>query len=118
MLQAASMVVGQMPRLRLMEIWSGGRDHGAIFGYQRTGDFVAIWGEATCLLPWDPQVAEAWEKAVRLHTRHELRIIQAVNGGVISSHGDVIARLRLKDEVCKPVSLFQIQREGDIFYYP
>jgi hypothetical protein len=102
-----------------MEIWNGGRQHACVSGYQRTGDIVKIWWKGTWDLCLEPRVVEAWKKVAREQTRHELVIeIGQISAGDIKRHGDAIGYLVQQQQVCSPLSLFQIQREKDTFYYP
>lgn len=119
MLHAAGVVArDSMPKLRTMEIWSGGRGHASVFRYHvPTDDFTTLTWRSYWNLRLGRRVIDIWKEVALKSTGHELRVkvcrIPIPSGSnSIRGHGDAIDLLDLKQEVLHPVSLRQIQLEG------
>jgi hypothetical protein len=111
MLQAAGFVAQSMPKLQTMEIWNGRIGHACIFRYHAMHGFATV----TCDSVWDLQleshVIQAWKAVALEYSRGELfvEMNQVPNG--LWSHGEVIDRLELKQQILHPNSLHQLRIE-------
>lgn len=117
MLHAAGVAARNMPKLRIMEIWSGGRWHASVFRYHATDDFTTVTWHSVWNLRLESRVIETWKAAALEYSRHELCVeVYRMPSGNIQSYGDAIDHLKLKQQVLHPVSLHQIRMEGRNYY--
>jgi hypothetical protein len=105
----------QMPKLRTMVLWNGGKGEVCAFTYRRNSEKPSIIWQGT----WDADLAsdviDVWEKVASEYTPRPLRIeSHSLSCGTIKSHGDAIFRLNLPREVIDPLSLWQIRMGGSI----
>lgn len=119
LLHAAGVAAQNMPKLRIMEVWNGGRGHACVFRYHLTDGFATI----TWCSSWDLQlescVVKAWEAVALEHSGQILCVdLHQIPTESIQSHGDAIDHLQLKRQILRPVSLHQIRMEGRKTYYP
>ncbi|KAF4814857.1 hypothetical protein CGCTS75_v013213 [Colletotrichum tropicale] len=121
MLRAAAKVALRMPKLRVMEIWSGREGLAALFQYKSMGHGqrpVITW-RATWDYALQPSVIQAW-KAVGIENQREhhwndcVVVKELLNVGDVRCHGDAIHHLKLSSSVIRPVSLHQIRTENKI----
>ena len=123
MFHAAGVAARNMPKLQIMEIWTGGRGHASIFRYRVTDDFTTLSWHSVWDLQLESRVIKAWEEVARdsQYSRHELRVeTRQIPSNDIQSHADAIDKLVLKKHVLHPVSLSQIRidakkMEGDTY---
>ncbi|KAL9616419.1 MAG: hypothetical protein Q9160_008718 [Pyrenula sp. 1 TL-2023] len=117
MLNTPGAVVQNMPKLQLMEIWNGGKDHACVFRYvgTRVHEPARIAWRGSWDLKLEPRVIKTWENVALMAGGQRLEVeISRIppDAGRISSHGDAIHQLKLQQEVLHPVSLRQIRHEG------
>lgn len=117
MFQAAASAAHSMPKLRIMEMWSGLEGLAALFKYKFDPGYmqrsVIMW-RATWFLTLPFQVIQAWEEVVRGRDNHSDGVdvvYDSVEPEDIMSHADAVVSLKLSEVVIRPVSLQQIQRE-------
>lgn len=117
-LQIAALAAMRMPKLKIMELWNGGKEVACVFRYQASQEYEPMkltWrGNWTLFL--EPCTIEAWEGvALRRNCRGVVVVKELLDTDVmIKSHGDAIHHLRLENQVVHPVSLWQIRRETNL----
>ncbi|KAK2764289.1 hypothetical protein FQN54_008981 [Arachnomyces sp. PD_36] len=115
MLHAAGLAAQRMPRLRTMEIWTGGWGHASIFRYHIADEFPVLTWHSVWDLEFEPRVISAWKDVAHLspYNRHELRVEKhEILSESIKSHADAIEKLVLKKSVVNRVSLMQMHGDA------
>lgn len=131
-LVGAAGAAGQMPRLKVMEIWNGRPEVAALFRYEASpcpsisasaeGDGEDGDELPPALLTWKA----TWDMEVREDVLEAWRVVAGAPGvdvvcevldpeGGIGSHGDAVRALGLRGMVLRPVSAEQVcweQRPG------
>ncbi|PHH89439.1 hypothetical protein CDD83_6044 [Cordyceps sp. RAO-2017] len=112
----------QMPQLRRMDIWNGSKGNAWIFSYEITDQHTMIKWRGTWHLALDSdiRVADVWSKVAKLYTRRDLTVAsgEILDKDSISSHAMAIQKLGLGErEVVHPVSLKQIEKETEGYWY-
>ncbi len=115
----ALVALKKMPRLKSMELWNGRLGFAGVFQYQRSesdhGTTAEITWRGTWDVPLEPWVLEAWQAVASAQVVDcKLQVVTEIldpNVIVITSPGDAIRSLRLRNTVVHPVSLWQMQKE-------
>lgn len=107
MLCNASVAALRMPKLQVLEIWSGYRHIACLFRYHPGS---VLW-KSTNHLTFEPQALHAWETVALTKTGVKLRVDNHILNVPIDSHGSAIHHLGLSPLVVHPNSLQQIRRE-------
>jgi len=118
MLVNAGTAALRMPQLRKMVIWNGMKRNACAFRYQVTANSTTLGWCGTWDLELDVDVLNVWREATLRHTRHELSVLtsRSLDKQDIGSHAAAIRELNL-NEVIHPVSLEQILRESEQYFY-
>ncbi|WEW59914.1 hypothetical protein PRK78_005396 [Emydomyces testavorans] len=117
MLHAAGIAAKKMPKLRIMEIWSGGRGHTSSFRYHTSDYFTTVTWHGVWDLQLESRVVEVWKAVALEFNRHEPRVeVYQIPKSSIRSHGDAIEHLKLKQQILHPVSLRQVRIEGRNYF--
>lgn len=87
MLYAAGIVARNMPKLRIMEIWSGGRGQATIFRYHVMNDSTMISWHSVWDLQLESRVIKTWKAVALKYSRRELCVeVDQLPSGSIQSH--------------------------------
>lgn len=109
----AGNVVRQMPKMRTLVLWNGGKDHACAFIYcLERNDYPSITWRGTWSLEMGPCIIESWQNVASTFPSCRLDIRKEHIGETLRSHGDAIYYLRLPLQVVDPASLWQIRREA------
>lgn len=114
MLHAAGVVALNMPRLRIMEIWNGGRGHACVFRYRITDGSPTVTWDSVWDLRLESRVIKAWEAVALEYSGQTLRVdVHQIprERDTIQPHTIAIDLLKLKQQILRPVSLYQIRKE-------
>ncbi|KAK2765372.1 hypothetical protein FQN54_008218 [Arachnomyces sp. PD_36] len=115
MLHTAGVAARNMPKLEVMEIWTGGRQHATVFRYHAMKGSVALTWHSVWDLEFESRVIKIWENVAceSAYGHHELRVEKhLIAPERIQSHADAIDNLVLRKQVLHPVSLNQIRIEA------
>jgi hypothetical protein len=127
MLEAAAGAARNMPNLKIMELWNGGKDMACVFQYQAFTNVSKRDGAKTRSLnpasitwrgTWDlvllPTVTESWKAVARAQYPSGFIVTNEMLGAdvVIRSQGDTVRALGLLTQVASPISIWQIQMEN------
>ncbi|KAM3528062.1 hypothetical protein NHJ13051_002604 [Beauveria bassiana] len=115
LLISAATAAKRMPSLRVMEIWNGGVYNAMVFRYELSPDCrsVTVLCRGTWLLQISPDVQHMWYTVARQqHRMPEVTFRQEViDPDTITSHAHAISRLKLVNQVMRPISLQQVHLE-------
>ena len=121
LLHAAGMTALRMPKLHTMVLWNGIK--GSAFAFIYRVDRGAAY--LTCGGTWklaeeqlSSDVLDLWERVTLESHSCILRVArqdEIISSSVVRSHGDAIHLLDLPCQVVTPVSLWQIQKEHEIY---
>ncbi|EJP70131.1 uncharacterized protein BBA_01000 [Beauveria bassiana ARSEF 2860] len=115
LLISAATAAKRMPSLRVMEIWNGGVYNAMVFRYELSPDYrsVTVLCRGTWLLQISPDVQHMWNTVARQQRwMPEVTFRQEViDPDTITSHAHAISRLKLDNQVMRPISLQQVHVE-------
>lgn len=113
LLYETAKVALQMPNLKALALWSGGKGAASAFIYHTDRNYAYITWRGTWNVDLSPRVVDLWEHvALQGHRSLPLFVRKEQVSGTIASHGDAIHHLRLPCLVVAPTSLQQIRVEG------
>ncbi|PSN63630.1 hypothetical protein BS50DRAFT_85438 [Corynespora cassiicola Philippines] len=103
-----------MPKLQILELWNGEKDHAALFKYKINKDrrqAKIVW-RANWHFELEGLVVEEWQDVAYANDVGHLEIEnELLTPSQIRFHGEAILILELEIEVACPVSIQQIHRE-------
>lgn len=106
-------LVRQMPKMRTLVLWNGGKDHACAFIYRvDSNDHPSITWRGTWDLEMSPCIIESWQNVASTFPSCRLDVRKEHIEETIRSHGDAIDSLRLPLQVVEPASLWQMRREA------
>ena len=105
-----------MPRLNSLELWNSRAGFAGVFQYhisESDQTTAKLTWRGTWELPLEPRVLDTWQAMAFEKGGCELQVVAEILDAniVITSHGNAISCLRLRNTVVHPVSLWQIQKE-------
>ncbi|KPM38243.1 hypothetical protein AK830_g8303 [Neonectria ditissima] len=115
----AGMTALQMPKLRKMNVWNGTRGNACTFRYEVTDGLATVGWHGTWDLALESRVIDVWEKVARRHTGRSLTVRRSrlLDQSSITSHAIAIQELGLSNDVIHPVSLKQIKKETERYFW-
>lgn len=116
LLEKAAGIAMKMPRLKSMELWNSKATFAGVFQYQTSeSDRTAkiIW-RSTWDLVLEPYVLQLWQDVISKRMYCKLQVVVEILDAniVITTHGDALRYLMLRNAVIHPVSLWQMQKEA------
>ncbi|KAI2465341.1 hypothetical protein F4781DRAFT_435469 [Annulohypoxylon bovei var. microspora] len=114
LLGSAAQAALRMPKLQMMELWSGKRGEAYIFRYTRFKDESHIEWWDTGLVPMTlrPKVIQAWQMVADRYVRGRLVVkIRNIPPRNIKCRGSILSYLKRSDRTLTSASLQQIQWE-------
>ncbi|EHK48800.1 hypothetical protein TRIATDRAFT_191778 [Trichoderma atroviride IMI 206040] len=109
----AGELVRQMPKMRTLVLWNGGKDHACAFMYcVDENDYPSITWRGTWDMVMSPRIVESWQDVASTFPSCRLDVRNEHIGETVGSHGDAIYYLRLPLQVVEPASLWQMRREA------
>ncbi|POR32134.1 Uncharacterized protein TPAR_07636 [Tolypocladium paradoxum] len=119
LLMEAGTAAVQMPKLTKMDIWNGTKGNACIFRYEANGDYVTVRWRGTWNLDIDPEVIDVWKKVAQLCARKDLAVLRSETSDktAIKSHAAAIQELGIGEHVIHRVSLKQIQKETERYWF-
>ena len=114
MLPVAVAATTDMPKLKILMIWTGREGLAMLFRYQVIGGRAELTTRETWKFSLRPSVVQAWEATTQRHNEYgSLLVIEELldPGVLVKSHGDAIHHLKLLNPVVRPISLRQIRME-------
>jgi hypothetical protein len=112
MMHDASSAALNMPKLRILEIWTAGKDHACVFRYRATSNSATITWRGT----WSPRSADLvkpWKRVALKYSRDRLNTEGYSKMNVhVRSYGEAIGELQLQQQVVHQLSMLQILLEG------
>jgi hypothetical protein len=115
MLLMASAALKKMPKLRILEIWTGWLGAASLFRYEVDEGGATLTWKYGRDIHLDNDAVKAWEEAVLEHCGQVLRVdCETVEVDDILSLGHAISRLGLKIPVLDLESEKQIRLEGEV----
>ena len=119
LLVAAGKMALRMPKLERMEIWNGTKRNACVFRYQATRDSTSIEWCGTWNQHLSYEVVEVWKQVAQTNTSNHLSVQETRiwDENTITSHAVAIRKLELSDGVVHPVSLEQIRRETERYWF-
>lgn len=113
LLEDASAAALHMPKLHILEIWTGGKAQACAFRYRATSDFAIIEWQGPWLLS-TANVLDPWRKVAERYSRDNLYLEDSVRSSTyVASHNQAIRELQLVQQVAHPLSLFHMLLEGN-----
>lgn len=113
-LNHASLVVQNMPKLKIMELWDGGVE-AILFRYEVDDDGATLTWKSTPEIDLEEGIIEAWETAALVHSRNRLTVVQeSLDGARITSHASAISSLGLKVPILSAGALEQMVIEASL----
>ncbi|KKY35095.1 putative oxoglutarate iron-dependent oxygenase [Diaporthe ampelina] len=119
LLLLAAAAAGQMPKLRIMEIWNCGSGHAAIFRYEATGTAHSSACRLTWRCSWEEgperpiawgRVVAAWRHVASTNAGRELTLVVDPLPDVPYGYGTyhaIIHKLKLRNLILDPTSVMQ-----------
>lgn len=112
MLHAAGVAARSMPKLQTMEIWNGEKGNACVFRYMIADGFPILTWRSVWDLRLESRVVGIWESVSLEHSGQPLCVdAPQVPKGTIRSHAFAIDQLLLKQQILRPISLYQIRKE-------
>lgn len=109
----AAELVRQMPKMRTLVLWNGGKDHACAFIYRvDRNDYPSITWRGTWHMEMSPRVIKSWQDVASTLPSGRLDVWNEHIEEAIGSHGDAIHHLRLPVQAVEPASLWQMRREA------
>ncbi|KAG6362337.1 hypothetical protein INS49_010567 [Diaporthe citri] len=109
-----------MPNLQIMEIWTCGNGHAAIFRYEATGTAHSSAARLTWRCSWDAEenpiawdgVIEAWRHVATTSAGRELRFTEdplPQGSHRYEKYGAILHQLKLRNLILDPISVMQVR---------
>lgn len=111
---SAALAMKKMPKLEIMVLWNGGKDHAAVFRYKsvKASGYARIVWRGSWSMQFEIRVVTAWQNVARANHSGHLQILnELLTPSQIRSHGEAVLILELETEVACPVSIQQIHNE-------
>lgn len=124
LLYLAARAALKMPSLQIMEIWTCGNGHAAIFRYEATGTAHSSAARLTWRCSWvpDPEkpeklinwdgVVTAWEHVAATNAMRELRFSEEPlphGSHRYETYGAIMHQLKLRNFILDPISVMQVR---------
>lgn len=120
LLYLAARAALQMPSLQIMEIWTCGNGHAAIFRYEATGTAFSSAARLTWRCSWDVEenaiawkgVIAAWSHVAATNAGRELRFTEDPlphGSHRYEKYGAILHQLKLRNLILDPVSVMQVR---------
>ncbi|KAK7413831.1 hypothetical protein QQX98_007325, partial [Neonectria punicea] len=113
---AASYIVDALQK---MNVWNGTKGNACAFRYEASDDLTAVGWHGTWDLALESEVIDVWKTVARCHTGKDLTVHKnrLLDKSMIVSHAIAIRELGLSKDVIHPVSLKQIQKETERYFW-